>query len=304
MRPSGLILATFVTSCLVASCTGTGIDHAKSDYAATRSTTSVAGGGPAARSRVESEHPRAKAGHADTGLAVCFHRPIYLRTGGSLVRMQHGLGPMRAGSSLRGSILRMRVGQAATIFARSPCDVPGLLSLNPWDGGGLSSKRANTVVARTPGRTFVLADIPMCAQTDDPECLGGVAVVAYERVDVLPARHALTATSGTPRAMPLSAEHICHRVLHSAVVLAWAPGTVAQFRDYQYGGPQPTVPLADAFPGVPGGTRGAWCGTKAGRQATEWWAVIPGHPAAFAIGVSGPGEGVRTGAVSGPIQVP
>jgi hypothetical protein len=123
------------------------------------------------------------------------------------------------------------------------------------------------------------------------------AIVGTETLDASP--NAPTATSGTSRAMPLSAEHICHRVLHSAVLLAWAPGTVAQFRAYQYGGPQPTVPLADAFPGVPGGTRGAWCGTKAGRQATEWWAVIPGHPAAFAIGVSGPGEGVRTGAVSG-----
>jgi hypothetical protein len=114
----------------------------------------------------------------------------------------------------------------------------------------------------------------------------------------------LAATSATSPGRPLSPEHICHRVLRSAVLLAWAPGTVAQFRAYQYGGPTPRVPLANVFPGVPGATLGAWCATKPGRQATQWWAVIVGNPAALAITVRGPGEGVRSGAVSGPIQPP
>lgn len=114
----------------------------------------------------------------------------------------------------------------------------------------------------------------------------------------------LTETSATSPARPLSVERACHRVLRSRDLLAWAPGTVAQFRAYQYGGPRPTVPLAHAFRGVPGGTRGAWCGTRAGRQATRWWAAIVGHRAASDITIHGPGEGVRRGAVSSPPRVP
>jgi hypothetical protein len=50
----------------------------------------------------------------------------------------------------------------------------------------------------------------------------------------------------------LSLKQICQRSLSPAVLLDWAPGTVAEFRSYQYGGPTPTVPLAHAFPGMPG----------------------------------------------------
>ena len=114
----------------------------------------------------------------------------------------------------------------------------------------------------------------------------------------------LTVTSATTPATCLSAERTCHRVLGSADLLAWAPGTVVKFRAYQYGGPQSTEPLAHAFPGVPGGARGAWCGTKAGRRATRWWAAIGRHRAVSVITIHGPGEGVGRGAVSGPPRVP
>jgi hypothetical protein len=113
-----------------------------------------------------------------------------------------------------------------------------------------------------------------------------------------------TANSTSTTAKRLSSKDICHRALGSAVVLAWAPGTVAEFRSYQYGGPRPTVPLAHAFPGVPAGTPGAWCATKQGQQATRWWAALVGRRAASVITVHGPGEGVRLGAVSGPVQPP
>jgi len=116
-----------------------------------------------------------------------------------------------------------------------------------------------------------------------------------------PARSVAASGSGTASPNP---ELICRQVLGTAALLDWAPGSVAQFRAYQYGGPQPTIPLADAFPGVPKSARGAWCATPAGGQATHWWAVVVGYPAASVMTIHGPGEGIGHGPVSGPPQVP
>ena len=102
----------------------------------------------------------------------------------------------------------------------------------------------------------------------------------------------------------MSPRAICEGSLGSAVILDWEPGTVSEFRAYQYGGPKATVPLAHAFPGMPGNTRGAWCGTKGGTNATHWWAVVVGHKPATVIIVHGPGEGVWHGLVSGRVGGP
>lgn len=102
----------------------------------------------------------------------------------------------------------------------------------------------------------------------------------------------------------LSPQRICQGSFRSAVLLEWAPATVAVFRTYQYGGPKPTVPLAHMFASMSGNARGAWCGTKAGRDATHWWAVVVGQKPATLITIHGPGEGVRRGLVSRPPQVP
>lgn len=101
----------------------------------------------------------------------------------------------------------------------------------------------------------------------------------------------------------LSPKQICQGSFSSAVLLDWASGTVSEFRSYQYG-PTPTVPLAYAFPGMQGNTRGAWCGTKEGTDATHWWAVVVGHKPATVIIVHGPGEGVKHGLLSVPPRVP
>jgi hypothetical protein len=113
-----------------------------------------------------------------------------------------------------------------------------------------------------------------------------------------------TPTTTPSAATPVTAEQVCRDVLGQEVLLDWAPGTVAQFRAYRYGGPKATVPLAHAFPGLSGDTRGAWCGTKGGRQATHWWAAVAGQKAASVITIHGPGEGVRHGLVAGPPTVP
>ena len=102
---------------------------------------------------------------------------------------------------------------------------------------------------------------------------------------------------------PVSPKQICRGSFSSEVLLDWAPGTVSDFRSYQYG-PTPTVPLAHAFPGMPGNARGAWCGTKAGPDATHWWAVVVSHKSATVIIVHGPGEGVIHGLLSVPPRVP
>jgi CTP:molybdopterin cytidylyltransferase MocA len=82
----------------------------------------------------------------------------------------------------------MRVGNTAKMRAAPQCDLrPGALMLDPWRRGLLRSITATTVRAHKPGQTFVLLDMPMCAQVDDQECIGGIATVAYARVRVLPA---------------------------------------------------------------------------------------------------------------------
>lgn len=102
----------------------------------------------------------------------------------------------------------------------------------------------------------------------------------------------------------LSPKQICQGSFSSALLLEWAPATVAVFRKYQYGGPKPTVPLAHVFATMPGSSRGAWCGTKAGPEATHWWAVVVGQKPASLMTMTGGVEGVRHGLVSGPPQIP
>jgi hypothetical protein len=110
-----------------------------------------------------------------------------------------------------------------------------------------------------------------------------------------------TVSTRSARATP---EQICLQAFGSAVLLDWGGGTVADFRAYQHGGPKPIIPLAHAFPGVPGSTPGAWCGTKDGPQTTQWWAAVPGHKPGMLITITGPGEGVKLGSVSMPPYVP
>ena len=116
-------------------------------------------------------------------------------------------------------------------------------------------------------------------------------------------------THSTPTTAPTVAgtrtsEQLCKDAVAPAVLLGWAPGSASQFRAYQYGGPTATVPLAHAFPGVPGSTSGAWCGTKEGPENTHWWAVVPGREPASLITMNGPGEGVPHGLISGPPRIP
>lgn len=107
----------------------------------------------------------------------------------------------------------------------------------------------------------------------------------------------------TPAGAP-SAKQICEGAFDAADLLDWGPGTVAGFRTYQFGGPKAKVPLAHAFPEVPGSTVGAWCGIKDGSDSTHWWAVVAGHDAASVITITGPGEGLRHGSVAAPPQAP
>jgi hypothetical protein len=116
-----------------------------------------------------------------------------------------------------------------------------------------------------------------------------------------PGHPSSTAATSVPTGTP---KQLCRNALGRAVLLDWAPGTVAQFRTYQYGGPTAKVPLAHAFSRLPGSTSGAWCGTKEGPKSTHWWAVVPGHEPASLIILSGPGEGVVHGSVTAPPRIP
>ena len=92
-----------------------------------------------------------------------------------------------------------------------------------------------------------------------------------------------------------SPKKVCEGAFSASELLAWAPGTVAEFRAYRSGGPAAQPRLAHAFPDIPASTRGAWCGVKDGPDATHWWVVVVGHDAASLITIHGPGEGVVRG---------
>lgn len=100
------------------------------------------------------------------------------------------------------------------------------------------------------------------------------------------------------------AEQVCAAAFPTARLLAWATGTVGQFRDYHYSGPRAMYPLASAFPGVDVGTSGAWCGTELDTDAIRWSAVVAGQPTARALDLHGPGASRVHGDVGQPPHPP
>lgn len=64
-----------------------------------------------------------------------------------------------------------------------------------------------------------------------------------------------------------------------------------------------TDATARSFHSMPGSSRGAWCGTKAGLDATHWWAVMVGQKPASLMVMTGGDEGVGHGLVPAPPQV-
>lgn len=84
-------------------------------------------------------------------------------------------------------------------------------------------------------------------------------------------------------------------------LVAWSSGTVSDFREWGYGGPTRTLPMADAFAGAAGDLTGAWCGVAVGKNTIRWWAVVDGYPPAKAVDITGPGETKLRGETSPPV---
>lgn len=146
------------------------------------------------------------------------------------------------------------------------CGVP-----SGWTGGGLPASSA-------PSRTTVSTASSASAGT------------------------ASTSPSVTPS--PTTVQGLCAAALPGRTLLGWGVGTVGDFRDYNYGPPNHKPPLAKAFPGAAADVRGAWCATRAAKQATAWWAVVWQRAPRRAITIVGPGEGTHLGEISGPPAVP
>lgn len=102
----------------------------------------------------------------------------------------------------------------------------------------------------------------------------------------------------------VSPKQIWQRSFTLTVLFDWAPGAVAEFRSYQYGGPKAAVTLAHAFPNMTGNARGAWCGTREGTTTTHWWPTVVGHKPTSVIIVHGPGEGIRHVLLADPPRLP
>jgi hypothetical protein len=95
-------------------------------------------------------------------------------------------------------------------------------------------------------------------------------------------------SSSTP-STALSARALCDQTFPKDELIAWADGTVASFRSFQYGGPTPTRPLESVFPAADGITPGAWCLITSGSdQPSGWWVAIPGESPVLALRDSKP----------------
>lgn len=105
----------------------------------------------------------------------------------------------------------------------------------------------------------------------------------------------------------LTPEQICLSAFDAAVLLDWAPSTVAQFRAYGMGAPVRggfRLPLAHAFPAVPEATVGAWCSTQEGPRTVHWWAVVVGQNPASLESFTGPDSPEKHGLVVKPPHGP
>jgi len=140
-----------------------------------------------------------------------------------------------------------------------------------------------------PALTVVLAAIPTAASCSNGSGSPGQTL------------HGVSSAS-TPAVASSDAAALCGESLTGDDLLASASGTVAQFQQFQYGGPTPTRPLASAFLGLAEDTAGAWCAVKVGTETTRWFAVVKGRGPVKAIDITGPGEG--TTGVQGPPVVP
>lgn len=112
------------------------------------------------------------------------------------------------------------------------------------------------------------------------------------------------ATTPSGPASPTTLKGLCAIALPGRTLLGWGAATVGDFRAYNYGPSNHKPPLARAFPGADDDVAGAWCATRAAKQATAWWAVVWQRTPRRAITVVGPGEGRHLGTVSGPPAVP
>jgi len=119
-----------------------------------------------------------------------------------------------------------------------------------------------------------------------------------------PAAAGTASASPSVTPSPTTVQELCAAALPDRTLLGWGAGTVGDFRDYNYGPPRHKPPLAKAFPGAADDVAGAWCATRAAKQATAWWAVVWQRTPRRAITIVGPGEGTHLGEISGPPAVP
>lgn len=108
----------------------------------------------------------------------------------------------------------------------------------------------------------------------------------------------------TGQPTPMAPRDICAAGLEGTKLLAWAGGTVGDFRGYHYSGPRAIYPLRDAFPDLGETIPGAWCGVFLKTDTIRWWAVVDGQQPAKVLDITGPGATSYQGDVGSPPVVP
>ncbi len=165
--------------------------------------------------------------------------------------------------------------------------------------------------AGSSGVAVLLAACVGLAGCSAPSAVSGTAITSATAAATATTATAATtgttgapATSASPTPSPTTLRGLCAAALPDRTLLGWGAADVGDFRAYNYGPANHKPPLAKAFPGADDSVAGAWCATRAAKQATAWWAVVWQRTPRRAITIVGPGEGRSLARVSGPPVVP
>jgi hypothetical protein len=102
-------------------------------------------------------------------------------------------------------------------------------------------------------------------------------------------------SSSTVTTPPTDALALCRQALSGRDVVSGTWATVADLRDWGYGGPVLKQPMIDAFPGAAPTDQAAWCWTKNAPDSFTAWGVRASDAVQLAITVNGPTSTIPSG---------
>jgi len=126
-------------------------------------------------------------------------------------------------------------------------------------------------------------------------CASATGVAQGGSVGNGPTQVSQVQSSSTAATPPTDALALCRQALPGRDVVSGTWATVADLRNWGYGGPVQKQPLLNAFQGAAPTDQAAWCWTKGGQDSFTAWGVAAPNAARLAITVNGPNSAVPSG---------